>query len=420
MSDRPPLTITYRSPADLIPYAKNPRTHSEAQIAQLTAAILEYGFTNPILIDERKALIAGHGRLAAAIRAGLKKIPTITLAGLTDDQRRALVIADNKLALNAGWDVDVLKVELADLQIGGFDLGLTGFSTLELTDLFATREGRTDPDDVPEVAAPITRTGEVWIMGPHRLVCGDSTDEATVNLCLKGARPHLMVTDPPYGIEYDAAWRDEWAKKYPSMGNRKDTAKGVVKNDDRSDWTAAWKLFSGDVVYCWHADLRANSVFDSLNNAGFEIRAQIIWCKQHIAFGRGHYHFQHEPCWYAVRKGGTGHWHGDRKQSTVWQIDKPQKSETGHSTQKPVECMKRPIENNSVAGDAVYEPFSGSGTTIVACEMTGRSCHAIELNPAYVDMGVRRWQSFTGKIATLESTGQSFADIEAQRRQAAA
>jgi DNA modification methylase len=186
-----------------------------------------------------------------------------------------------------------------------------------------------------------------------------------------------------------------------------------VLNDDRADWRDAWALFPGDVAYVWHADLRAREVVESLEACEFQMRAQIVWAKDQLAMSRGHYHFQHEPCWYAVRKGATGHWSGDRKQSTLWEIPKPRKSETGHSTQKPVECMKRPIENNSKPGDYVYEPFSGSGTTIIAAEMAGRKCLAIELNPAYVDVAVMRWQTFTGKVATRESDGQPFTPSQA-------
>jgi hypothetical protein len=209
--------------------------------------------------------------------------------------------------------------------------------------------------------------------------------------CLAGVKPHLMVTDPPYGVEYDPSWRG------------KGGAQGVVLNDDRADWREAWSLFPGDVAYVWSAPgpLQCSS-YDSLEAVGLMPKQQIIWAKSSHVFGRGHYHYQHEPCWYAVRKkqGATGHWQGDRKQSTVWNIDKPMKSETGHSTQKPVECMKRPIENNSSPGQAVYEPFSGSGTTIIAAEMTGRACYAIELNPSYVDVAVKRWEDFTGEKAT--------------------
>lgn len=405
------IEIVYRAPGDLFPYAKNPRTHSDLQVDQIAASIKEYGFTNPILIDEKSFIIAGHGRVMAAMKIPLERVPTITLAGLTDTQRKALVIADNKLALNSGWEIDLLRSELIDLKSLGFDMDLTGFPKLELDSLFAA--GNTnDPDDAPQAQAlVIAAAGEVWLLGDHRLVCGDSTDEATVALCLNGAKPHLMVTDPPYGVEYDAA-----KARKPS----KESARGKVENDDRADWSEAWALFPGAVAYVWHAMLHSRTVADSLAAENFVIRAEIVWAKSQLVMSRGHYHPQHESCWYAVGEGETASWSGDRKQSTVWQIDKPQKSETGHSTQKPVECMKRPIENNSKPGDGVYEPFSGSGTTIIAAEMTARRCFAIELSPAYVDVAIRRWQKFSGKVATLEGTTKSFALIETERTPVAA
>lgn len=215
-----------------------------------------------------------------------------------------------------------------------------------------------------------------------------------------------MVTDPPYGVEYDPAWRNDALRADGSaIGCR---AIGKVENDDRADWTEAWKLFGGDVAYVWHAGLFAQVVADSLIAAGFELKTQIIWNKSNFAIGRSHYHWKHEPCWYVVRKGKTGHWNGDRTQSTVWDIQKPNKSETGHGTQKPVECMERPIRNNSNYGDSVYEPFSGSGTTIIAAEQTGRRCYAMELSPNYVDVAVKRWQTATGKVAYLEESGKTF------------
>lgn len=248
----------------------------------------------------------------------------------------------------------------------------------------------------------------------HRLVCGDSTSADVVGKLLGDVKPHLMVTDPPYGVEYDPSWRAK------AGVNTATAATGKVLNDDNADWRDAWALFPGDVAYVWHADRFSPVVAESLQVCGFAMRALIIWGKSQLVMGRGDYHSQHEPCWYAVRKKGTGHWAGDRKQSTLWSIDKPRKSETGHSTQKPVECMKRPIENNSSPGQAVYEPFSGSGTTIIAGEMTGRSVYAIELNPAYVDVAVKRWQDFTGQQATLECDGRTFAELEAERCSAAA
>lgn len=406
------LTIEYRRLADLKPFAQNPRTHSDAQVAQIVASIQEFGWTNPILIDADSGIMAGHGRALAAAKLGIADVPVIVLSHLSRAQQRALVIADNKLALNAGWDNSLLALELGALRDMGFDLGLTGFGELELDALFATQtEGLTDPDDAPEPPAdPVSQLGDVWLLGRHRLVCGDSTDALVVGQALAGVTPHLMVTDPPYGVEYDAGWRNNAARNSPGMGNRAigAGAVGKVLNDERADWREAWALFPGDVAYVWHGALHATTVADSLTASGFAIRAQIIWNKSQMAIGRGDYHWKHEPCWYAVRKGKVGHWAGDRKQTTVWDIKKPSKSETGHSTQKPVECMQRPIENNSSLGQAVYEPFSGSGTTIIAAEMTGRTCHAIELSPAYVDVAVLRWQAFTGQTATLESNGRRF------------
>lgn len=383
--------------AALVPYARNSRTHSKEQIAQIAASIREFGFTNPVLIDGQGGIVAGHGRVMAAQSLGVGSVPCLRVDWLTEAQKRAYVIADNQLALNAGWDDAVLADELRALQGEDFDLNLLGFGADELTALLADppTDGETDPDATPEPpAVPISKHGDVWVLGKHRLICGSSTDADTVAKVLAGVQPHLMVTDPPYGVEYDADWRNHAlrADGSPVAGR----AVGKVLNDDNADWREAWALFPGEVAYIWHAGSKAHIVAESLLACGFEIRAQVVWNKNNFSISRGHYHPKHEPCWYAVRKGGTGHWGGDRKQSTVWDIPKNQKSETGHSTQKPVECMKRPIENNSVPGQAVYEPFSGSGTTIIACEMTGRICYAIELSPAYVDVAVRRWQEFTG------------------------
>jgi DNA modification methylase len=391
----------------LVPYARNSRIHSDEQVAQIAASINEWGWTIPVLVDETGQLIAGHGRIMAARKLGLTEVPAMTATGWTEAQKKAYVIADNKLALNAGWDLDALKVELADLGELGFDVGLTGFGGDELADLLAEQtEGLTDPDDAPEPPAdPVSVEGDVWILGNHRIICGSSTDAHTVEKLLGKVKPHLMVTDPPYGVEYDAAWRETAGINGPGA------ASGKVLNDDRADWREAWALFPGDVAYVWHAGLFAGVVADSLTACDFTLRSQIIWAKSQMVMSRGDYHWHHEPCWYAVRNKKTGHYCGDRKQTTLWQIPKPQKSETGHSTQKPVECMKRPIENNSSPGQAVYEPFSGSGTTIIAGEMTGRHIYAIELNPAYVDVAVKRWQEFTGKEATLEATGATFAQV---------
>jgi DNA modification methylase len=408
-----PIQVEQTPVDSLIPFARNARTHSDEQVKQIAASIREFGFNNPILIREDLTVIAGHGRLAAAKVLGLKEVPTISLSHLTPLQVRAYVLADNKLALSAGWDDEMLALELEELGMEGFDVALTGFDEVEIGALLAdkTEEGLTDEDDVPEFPIePTSKLGDVWLLGKHRVMCGSSTDSEAVLKLLKGVEPHLMVTDPPYGVQYDANWRNKAKRADGTLIGA--SAIGEVMNDDKADWREAWSLFPGDVAYVWHAGLFAGVVADSLTACGFSLRSQIIWAKSNFAIGRGDYHWHHEPCWYAVKDGGKGHYNGDRKQSTLWKIDKPQKSQTGHSTQKPVECMKRPIENNSSPGQSVYEPFSGSGTTIIASEQTGRICHALELNPAYVDVAVKRWQDFTGKKATLESNGKTFDELK--------
>lgn len=414
------LAVEYRPVAALESYAKNARTHSERQVGQIVASIREFGWTNPILVDGKNGIIAGHGRLLAAKAMGVAEVPVIELSGLTAAQKRAYVIADNKLTLNGGWDENVLREELKALGESGFDLGLVGFDDVELGVLLTDKtDGLTDPDDVPETPTdPVTRLGDVWLCGKHRVMCGDSTVETDVAALLGDVKPHLMVTDPPYGVEYDASWR---GKATSNDGRRVSLgvhAVGKVQNDDKADWRAAWALFPGDVAYVWHAGIFAGLVADSLQASGFKLRSQIIWKKNNFAFGRGDYHWHHEPCWYAVRD--TGHWVGGRKQSTIWEIPKPQKSETGHSTQKPVECMKRPIENNSSPGQAVYDPFLGSGTTMIAGEMTGRHVYGVELSPAYVDVIVKRWQAFTGSQAILDGDSRTFDAIAAERQRKAA
>jgi DNA modification methylase len=409
---RLPKKLEHVAVDSLTPYERNARTHSEVQVAQIAAAIKEWGWTNPILADEKGSIIAGHGRLLAAKSLGMDTVPVIRLTGLSAAQKRALVLADNKLAENAGWDIALLSAELDALDDEGFNLGLIGFSGDELEALFAPKatDGLTDPDEVPAVPeTPVSVLGDVWVLGDkHRLICGDSTDALVVEKVLAGVKPHLMVTDPPYGVEYDPDWRNKALRADGSkVGAR---ATGVVLNDDRADWREAWVLFPGEVAYVWCAGTKSHVVALSLEACGFEMRSLIVWGKHRFVIGRSHYHEQKEPCWYAVKKGGTGHWQGDRSQSTLWTIEH-NKSETGHGTQKPVEAMRRPIENNSSPGQAVYEPFSGSGTTIIAAEMTGRLCHAIELNPAYVDVAVRRWQEFSGGTAVLEGDGRSFDEV---------
>lgn len=403
------LRVEYRHVERLIPYARNARTHSDAQVAQIAASIKEFGFTNPVLVDGDNGVIAGHGRLLAARKLGMVDVPVIELAGLSDAAKRAYILADNKLALNAGWDEAILGLEVGELSALGVDLSLAGFSDRELQAIGANQNpGLTDPDETPNAPAqPVSRLGDVWVLGRHRLICGDCTDPAVVQKVLDSVAPHLMVTDPPYGVSYRPEWRNEVVRGDGTKVAARAT--GEVLNDDRADWRQAWALFPGDVAYVWHGALHAGTVAQSLEASGFNIRAQIIWDKTRLVIGRGDYHWQHEPAWYAVRKGKTGHWAGDRKQTTVWGISHL-KSETGHGTQKPVECMKRPIENNSSPGQAIYEPFCGSGTTIIASEMTGRACYAVELSPAYVDVAVQRWQAFTGERASHAVTGEAFSE----------
>ena len=282
----------------LLPYARNARTHSDAQVAQLAASIREWGWTVPVLVDEIGTLIAGHGRVMAARKLGLASVPVMVARGWSEGQRRAYALADNRLALSAGWDEDLLRVELAELGADGFDLALTGFDPTELGALLAApTSGLTDPDAVPSPPdLPVSRLGDVWVMGRHRLACGDCTDAEVVKAALGGVRPHLMVTDPPYGVDYDPSWRNE------ALEGSRTARTGKVLNDHRADWREAWALFPGDVAYVWHGALHAGTVAESLTACGFGIRAQVIWAKERLVLGRGHYHWQHEPCWYAVRE----------------------------------------------------------------------------------------------------------------------
>ena len=425
-----PADKVERWPLDrLVPYAKNSNMHSPEQVSQLAASMKEWGWTMPCLVAEDGTIIAGHGRVMAATQLGFTEVPVMVATGWSEAQRRAYVIADNKLARNSTTDSEMLARELRELVDMNFAVDLMGFNQDELADLLVQgTDGLTDPDEVPAAPeTPVSRLGDIWVLGDHRIGCGDSTDAAFVAKVLNGVVPIVMVTDPPYGVEYDVDWRNEAFKKSDKL------ATGKVLNDDIADWRAAWALFPGRIAYVWHVSLHAHKVAESLLSCGLRVRSQIVWVKNQLVISRGAYHSQHEPLFYAVREdeidwqadhelalytvkeGQTANWRGGRKQSTVWFIDKNLKSETGHSTQKPIECMKRPIENNASPGQWVYEPFSGSGTTIIAGEMTGRRVAALELNPPYVDIACLRWQNFVGSKATLETTGESF-DVVAARR----
>ncbi len=372
---------------------------------------IKFGFNNPVLVDGENGIIAGHGRVLVARKLGLKQVPVIELAHLSATQKRADILADNPLAENAGWDRDLLSVELADLDELGIELGDLGFDGADLDALLGHGEANAREEETPEPPThPVSRPGDLWRLGNHRLLCGDSTDAVAVERLLNGVAPHLMVTDPPYGVDYDPGWRN-------ATGATKTQRTGKVLNDDRADWRAAWALFPGDVTYVWHGALHASTVAESLVASGFEIRSQIIWAKERLVLSRGHFHWQHEPAWYAVR--GKAHWSGDRKQSTLWSIpNRDQDAQTVHGTQKPVECMRRPILNNSSPGQAIYEPFAGSGTTLIAAESTKRRCLAMELDPAYVEVCLMRWKAFTGQQAVLDGDGHCFAEIASEREEA--
>lgn len=388
-----PMSVELR-PLDAVrPYANNPRQNDDA-VEAVAESIRRFGFRQPIVVDADGVIVAGHTRFRAAQRLGLATVPVHVATDLTPDEVRAYRLADNKTAELASWDDSMLSIELDALRGAGIDWTLLGFDEEELAKLLAPAgtEGLTDPDAIPEKPAdPITKPGDLWLLGKHRLLCGDSTSATNVARLLDGAVPSLMVTDPPYGVEYDPEWRMD-------AGLTGNTARmGKVMNDDRADWTEAWKLFPGDVAYVYHAGVFASTVQQSLERAGFAIRAQIIWAKDRLALSRGDYHWQHEPCWYAVREGGKGHRTDDRTQTTLWSIPARDDAGHGHGTQKPVECMERPVRNH--LADLVYEPFAGSGTTVIACERTGRTCMAMELDPGYCDVVVRRWEEFTGRKA---------------------
>ena len=391
----PALKIEYWPIDRLQAYERNPRRNDKA-IPQMVASIKEYGFTIPVLAKSDGMVIDGHLRLKAAVQLKPAEVPVIPCDTWTEAQVKAFRLMVNRSVAWADWDMDALALEFGDLKALDFDLTLTGFNSREIDAL--TLEANAAEDDAPPVPAdPVTKPGDLYLLGPHRLLCGASTSATDVARLMGDCKPFLMVTDPPYGVDYDPEWRIR-------AGANKSGRIGKVLNDDRSDWREAWALFTGSVAYVWHAALHAANVADSLTSVGLQIRSQIVWAKKSLVMGRGHYHWQHEPCWYASK--GTANWHGDRKQSTVWSLatqDGANDAATIHSTQKPVECMRRPILNHTIAGDVVYDPFLGSGTTLVAAELTGRVCYGLELDPGYCDVIVSRWEKLTGKKATLES-----------------
>jgi DNA modification methylase len=396
----------------LLPYARNARTHSDQQVAQIAASIAEFGFTNPILSGSDGVIVAGHGRLAAAQKLGLNVVPVVVLDHLTPTQRRALVIADNRIAENADWDERMLALELAALQDEAFDLNLTGFDTDDLLNLLSgeetTSEGITDEDNVPEVpGTPVSRPGDVWICGKHRVLCGDATDPENYLLLLGNEIASMSFTDPPYNVNYANSAKDKLRGK-----NR------AILNDDLGDGFYDFLLASlapmlahcRGGIYIAMSSSELDTLQSAFRAAGGHFSTFIIWAKNTFTLGRADYQRQYEPMLYGWREGSKRHWCGDRDQGDVWQIKKPMRNDL-HPTMKPVELVERAIRNSSRPGDVVLDPFGGSGTTLIAAEKSGRLARLMELDPKYVDTTVRRWQDYTGEQATRESDGVAFDDL---------
>jgi len=385
---------------DLTPYARNSRTHSDEQIAQIAASIKEFGWTNPILIDGEKGIIAGHGRLKAAMRLGLEEIPAIELSHLTEIQKKALIIADNKLALNAGWDNELLGLELEELELEGLDLSLTGFGEEEISALKpeVVNEGLTDEDAVPDPPEePITKPGDIWILGKHRLMCGDSTSIDHLEKLCNGRQVDMWLTDPPYNVAYEGKTKDALTIKNDSMSD--DTFRQFL----RDAYTAADAVMkSGAVFYIWHADSEGYNFRGAAQDAGWKVRQCLIWKKSTMVMGRQDYHWKHEPCLYGWKEGAGHLWAADRKQTTILEFDKPSRNGE-HPTMKPVALFEYQMLNNTKGGDIVLDSFGGSGTTLVAAEKNGRVAYLMELDPKYCDVIVKRWEEFTGKKAELVS-----------------
>jgi DNA modification methylase len=371
----------------LIPYAKNSRTHSPEQVAQIAASIKEFGFRNPILVDG-VGIIAGHGRLMAAQKLNLSKVPTIDCSDMTESQKKAYIIADNKLAMNAGWDMDFLKLELQDLEDADFDLTLTGFDDKELDALLNVIEGTdglTDEDAVPETPLePKTKLGDIYILGNHRLMCGDSTSIDAVDDLMQSDKADMVFTDPPYGVDYQGINND-------SRDGLEDLLRGAFAN-----YFGHSK--SGAAIYCFHSD-RCADVFHKVFREFFHFSSMIIWAKNSLTLSQTDYQSQHEPCLYGWMNNGSHSWYSDRKQTSVWEFHKERFE--GHTTPKPVALVEKAITNSSKGGDIVIDLFGGSGSTMIAAEKSGRCSRLMELDPKYCDVIVKRWEDFTGKKAIL-------------------
>ena len=395
-----PKNIENLKVEDLLPYANNSRTHSPDQVAQIAASMVEFGWTNPVLIDARGTIVAGHGRVMAARKLGMETVPCIRLGHLSPAQVRAYVIADNKLALNAGWDEAMLKAELDILKEDGFDIGLTGFSEEELAELLDVQsiEGNTDPEEVPEPPAdPVTKPGDVWVLGNHRLMCGDSTNIDSAKRLMGDEQADLLITDPPYNVAYEGKTEERLTIENDSMTNEE------FRQFLRDVYSAANSVMrEGAVFYIWHADSEGHNFRAAAFETGWKVRQCLVWNKNALVLGRQDYQWKHEPCLYGWKDGAAHYWGNDRTQTTVLDFNKPSRNGE-HPTMKPVELFEYQIGNSSKPNDVVLDLFGGSGTTAIACERIGRKARLMELDPKYCDVIVKRWEDFTGKKAVLES-----------------
>ncbi|WP_129724709.1 site-specific DNA-methyltransferase [Xylanivirga thermophila] len=380
---------------ELIPYANNARTHSKDQINKLRSSLREFGFINPILIDKDYNILAGHGRVMAAREEGIKEVPCVLVEHLTEAQKKAYILADNRLAMDAGWDDEMLALELENLKELDFDIDFTGFDAAEIDELFSNIHDKDVQDDDFDVDSaledePISKQGDIWILGRHRLICGDSTKAETYEKLMDGKKANLCVTDPPYNVNYTAGSENERKIKNDNMEDKNfyEFLLASFKNIFNS-------LEDGAAAYIFHADTEGLNFRKAFKDAGFHLANVCIWAKQSLVLGRSDYQWQHEPILYGWKPTGKHRWYADRKQTTIWNFDRPTKSEL-HPTMKPVPLVAYPIQNSSMSNCIILEPFAGSGSTLIACEQLGRICYAIELDEKYADVIVKRYIEYVG------------------------
>lgn len=410
------------------PYQNNARTHPDSQIDMLAGLLKKHGPDQPIVTDEKGVILKGHGRRLAAIAAGIKEFPAVIRSGLSESEKSAIRIQDNQVALLSGWSAELIQSEIANLKLTGFDIPLLGFPESQLRGwgISAGTDSAQDPEIVPDLPKnPVVRRGDRWLLGDHVLYCGDSTSKSDVAACSGKFKGQMVFTDPPYGVAYRdtgaGAWNaDKLAKKRAGTLNPRFDA---IENDDLDDdqlfaflvaYLTVQPLASNASQYVCHASLKAHIFRQALLKIGYVIRAECIWAKTRPGFNFAHYKHKHEPIYYSVHAKKSPVWYGDQSQTTLWAVASESGSVYEHPTQKPVGIPIIAINNSSKAGDFVYEPFSGSGTTLIACEMTGRRCIAIELSPAYVQVGIERWQKFTGRLAALD--GKTLEQVAKARR----